>query len=476
MQLRRHQQENLDFFRDNPRAMSLLQYGSGKTPAAILRIADLVPPRRCLVVTTTGTLFKWVKELKLWGDPDWAVIALNGRRTKRLNLFRSAHNVAVINYEGLRVMMRLLGKRILGFYKVIVFDEIHRLKNAEALIGREAALIAHPNHCDYVYGLTGSPVLETPTDMFSIMRVINPAVFGQDYESWRKIYFDLTGEGGKYPKWIALPGATEFLADQLHGYGFRRSRDQLDMKFPDQIFAEPLVATLRDRTRSVYKIAEEQFYLALRHEQPSLRNIYPRLEKLCQISRGWAYDSKQNPILFDHWPGISIVNDYLDAIEGQGRPVFWAVRKPDFTMLGDCMAKRGMSYKTVHGGIRSIPKRTAIVDYFNKGNLDTLICHPRCVGEGIDLQANYSFRYSYRWSMQEWDQPYGRFARLSSHANWVHYTDLVVAGTIDEGIIEAIKAKADLGTSVKKMRRLPWKKLLVRDAQETVKAAKRMAI
>jgi hypothetical protein len=459
--LRAHQAANLNYFRTKARAFTLLRYGAGKTPILIRRLADLVPPHRALIVTTVGTIYKWARELEKWGDPHWRTTLLIGKRDKRRANFASPHNVAIINYEGLRVMIKALGKQFLRFYNVVVFDEIHRVKNPNSNIAKDAALIAHPEYSDYVYAATGSPVLESPLDLFSLMRVVVPSVFGQNYERWREAFFDHVpvpkpdGSLG-FPKWRAKPGAVEYLKRRLHAVSFQCRDEDLDLNYPDQKFTEPFTGKLTGVARRKYVHAEKKFELVMRHANLPLENVYSRMEKLCQLSRGWAYTRGSRAYETPGAPGIISLAEYLESI-GHGRLVIWAVRDPDFEMISGLLERMSRPHRMVNGSIRNLKKRDEVVDSFNAGTFDVLVAHPKCIGEGQDLAANYSFRYSYRWSALEWDQPIGRFARMTSGAQFVHYTDYMTEGTIDEGIVAAIGQKQDIGNLIKKTKRLPWK-------------------
>ena len=457
LRLRDHQQKNLDYFRSKARALSLLPYGAGKSPIAVLRIGDLVPPKRALLVCTTGVVYKWLREFKTWGDPEWKVVPLVGKNEERMRIFENPHNVAVINYEGLGVMLDGLGEKFAKAYKVVIFDEIHRLKNPDADISKNAAYISHPKFADFVYGLTGAPVYETPLDLFSIRRVVNPWMFGLDYEAWRERSFCEAKSDGKYPRWVCRPGAMDFLAEKLHSIAFRLEKDECNVDYPKQIFNNPITASLTGKSRAVYQQAEKRLALALTHQVLSLVHIYPRLEKLCQLSRGWCYDSGKTPLYFPEMDAIRAFADYAEEIRGAGPLCVWAVRPPDMAMLGNLFDRMGMKYRIVHGGIRSAKARDGIVESFNRGACDALIAHPRCIGEGVDVHGRFSFRYSYRWSAMEWDQPLGRFARISSNEKIVDYRDLVMEETLDEGIVMSVRSKLDVGELIKKSRKIPWR-------------------
>lgn len=464
LRLKEHQQANLDFFRGKARALSLLPYGSGKTPVGVLRIGDLVPPGKALVITTNGTIYKWLRDLRMWGYPDWKIADFTGKRDQRVKAFNAPYNVAVINYEGLRVMIEAIGPRFVKAHSVLIFDEIHRLKNPKADISLDSALIAHPSHADYVYGLTGSPVLEGLLDLFSILRVVNPWMFGEDYEGWVARFFHKvrreTDEGTlSYPRLEPKPGAAEFLRDKLHSISFRREKEEVEVVYPVQHFSDPIVVPLTGHARRLYDGAEQRLRLALKHQVISLVNVYARLEKLCQLTRSWCYDQAKHPLYFPDQVALRAAGDHLEDIRGTGRVVIWAVRPPEMAMLGHLLKRLKMNYNVIHGGVRNTKKRDEMTRLFNTGYLDALICNPRCMGEGLDLQANHSLRYSFRWSAMEWDQPIGRFLRMTSSAEWVNFKDIIIDNTIDLGIVKSVREKLDVGEMVKKSKALPWEGL-----------------
>lgn len=458
LELRRHQKLNLDFFRTKSRAITLLPYGSGKTPILVRRIVDLCPPKRALVVTTNGTVFKWTRELVKWGDPAWRIVNLTGKRSQRLTAFSTPHEVAVINYEGLRVMLKALGKKFAQHYAVKVFDEIHRVKGSDTQISKDAAYVAHTNFTDFCYCATGSPVLESGLDLFGLFRVLRPELFGQDFERWQKTFFVRErSDGSSYPKWVYKPGAESFLKEKLHEVAFVMEDKDLDMTKPRQRFGDPFICTLRGKALRIYRSLEEELLLTLKHTRIPIEEVYARIEKLMQLARGWVYPRKGALAkhISDH--AIVALSSYLESVRGSGRPVIWAVRAPDYVLIERALRFHGMSFRLISGDTRSMKRRDEVLRAFNAGSFNALICNPRCVGEGEDIEAEYSFRYSYRWSALEWDQPIGRFARMTSKAREVHYTDLICENTVDEGVIQAIADKKELGERIKQSKTLPWR-------------------
>lgn len=465
--LRKHQVENLEFFRSKARAFSLLPFGAGKGPIAVVRIGDLMPCR-ALIVSTAGMLYKWVREVKTWGHPDWKVALLYGHKDARIAKFREFHHIGVINFDGLRVLMDAVGpEEFARTYNVKIIDEIHAAKNPEGDIALDLAYVCHPNFCDYVYGLTGSPVLESPRDIWPLMRIVSPSVFSANapgaYERWLERYFILEGEekpdGTKaYPKWTPRPGAMDELADKLHSISFRRDRGDIDANYPAQQFDKPHIFELRGAARDAYDEAAGRLSLDVSKDRISLVSIYPRLEKLCQLARGWCYDKRNKPVYFRPMGSIEALEDLMETTRHPGRrTVIWTQRMPDMDLISDLLGKMGKSHYLIYGRV-SLKNRNKLLRAFNEGRFSTLVAHPLSIGEGLDLEATYSFRYSYRWSAREYDQTIGRVCRMTSEARTVTYKDFIARNTIDAGIIGAVRKKLDIGGLIVRDRRLPGRR------------------
>lgn len=468
-----HQRENLAMWRKLARGFSLLPYGAGKTPICIQRLRDLVPPRRALIVTTTGTLGKWEREVQVWGDPTWSVVVLHGTRRTRWRRFLSPHNVAIINYDGLLV----LGKALLNQYNVVVFDEVHRLKNPAAKTSRGAAALGAS--ADAVYACTGSPILESPLDAYSVMRAVNPQVWGPDYYRWRERYFEYRREKRadgthSYPKWMPRDGTMATLSAALHGMSYYKPVEELDIRYPRVVTQPPLRIHLPPTLMHKYREVERDLVLSLKdHPEISLLDIRPRLQKLCQLARGWCYvkgaDGVRRPVVVSARGILKAVCEHLEDVRGVPI-VIWATHVPEMALLQGAVHRMGLKSQSIHGST-PVSTRTQVIDAFNDGGLNVLIAHPRCIGEGVDLEAGHAFRFSMTWSLLEYHQSNGRTTRASSRAKLVTRRDLVAHSTVDDLMIASIRRKRSFLQEILDRRALPKREEEVEPEQEAVAVA-----
>lgn len=445
--LYRHQEECLAFFRGARRLVNLSEYGTGKTPPTVARLVDLVPPHRALIVATAAMIGtkerpgSWERNLRMFGRPEWKLSYLVGRRAERWRALARPHHIALANYEAVLVM----GSGLLGQYDVVVLDELHRLKNPASKISR--AWAAFSEQMDYAYGLTGSPLLESPIDLYGVFRAIHPELFGPSFYQWRSKFFEkrseVDAEGNRtFPKWYARPNAMEDLGAAVSAVSFRRTQAELPFDWPREVNADPIQVELAPEVRAVYRRLESQLNVSLATGSVTVDNIRPRLQKLCQLTSGWMYDARHNPIQIGRSTKAEAFADLYDEIHRTGPVVVWAVTPPDMALIQAALARFGPAarYASVYGRT-SARGRADAVERFNGGHLNVLIAHPTCLGEGIDLVAAFDVRFSRTWSAMQYSQSRGRCRRINSRIRSVRYVEIVAKNTVDEGIMVSLKRK-----------------------------------
>lgn len=113
--------------------------------------------------------------------------------------------IFVTNYEAL-LMKDVYDQLVRWAPEVIIFDESHKLKNPQAKRTKQAIKLA--DLAQYHLILTGTPILNTPMDIFAQYRVMDRGeTFGKNYYAFRAEYF--------YDKNIGMPADKSFLFGSL---------------------------------------------------------------------------------------------------------------------------------------------------------------------------------------------------------------------------------------------------------------------
>lgn len=177
------------------------EQGLGKTLQALWLLSRNPDWMPALVVCPGVAKYHWEHEIAHnMGQRAWV---LEGQ-TPPKDIPRFKPKILIINYEILHHWTRYLEQ--LGL-KAIIFDECQYLANPAASRTKAARRMAL--ECEHVIGLSGTPLLNRPRELFPILNMINPFVFN----SWQKFAHQFCDP--KYKAWgWTYDGATNL--DELH--------------------------------------------------------------------------------------------------------------------------------------------------------------------------------------------------------------------------------------------------------------------
>nr|AEI98633.1 hypothetical protein 111O18.20 [Coffea canephora] len=173
------------------------QMGLGKTIQTIAFLAHLKGnglDGPYLIIAPLSTLSNWLNEINRFA-PSLNAIIYHGygkerdeiRRKYMPNTIGPKFPIVVTSYE---VAMKDARKHLRHYqWKYMVVDEGHRLKNSQCKLVKELKLLRVENRLL----LTGTPLQNNLTELWSLLNFILPDIFNsdQEFESW----FDLSGKG-----------------------------------------------------------------------------------------------------------------------------------------------------------------------------------------------------------------------------------------------------------------------------------------
>lgn len=446
-------------YRKVPRAINLSPYGTGKTRTVVARLAEICPPKRALCVVPGSKVEDWYTELTQHGNRDWRVALLGGptarTRRQRLRAFRRPHHVAVINHDGVAVM----GKMLLG-YDVLAVDELHDFKNPYAVTSR--ALAALSENMASVIGLTGNPVTENLTDLYSVFRIVNPQMVDAEFIPWLQRYFvyeSRPDELGRrqYPKWHPKDGAKETLAAALHAISYYCPRESLPVEWPSEIDAADVMVDLDPSSRRAYDALDKECRLALRDVDISVDNVRSKLTKLLQLASGWVYNDQSRPVWVGRASKLEALARHVEEVRREGQILIWAMYPLEIRFIGAKLRAMGVSHALCHGKVKAAERERAKAA-FNDGSIQAIVANPTIWGPGVDLYAHFATTFSRNWSGDLHGQKRGRPLRSNSVQKGVDrvvFTEFVARDTADAGCLKSLRLKRDLIAEIIRLRYVP---------------------
>lgn len=241
--LRPHQRRAVEFGSHASASLHAIIMGGGKTLAAIATV-NRTEGKRVIIVCPSKVRGVWPREVRKFSAQGWHIVSglKPSKRARKgfvsLNLADRLHeaesclfdcacgapvHAAVINYEALahapwsdwRPPQRI---------DVAIYDEIHRAKAHNGKISKNLAKWV--DFTNRRIGLTGTPMPQTPLDVFGIFRALDPGIFGMSWTLFRSRYA-ITGPLGDYH--IVGVKNIEDLAEKFFSITYRPT---IDLKLP----------------------------------------------------------------------------------------------------------------------------------------------------------------------------------------------------------------------------------------------------
>ena len=433
------------------------EMGTGKTAAAIniARVKFVKENRllRTLVLGPPIVLENWRREFFMHSkltDKDVTVLTGSGKKRAEALCLKALENekrnyaqVFVTNYESL--LMPDLYEAITAWHpEMIIYDEAHRCKNMTSK--RTKAAIKLSDRAEYRVILTGTPVTNSPMDLFGQMRILDKGkTFGDNYWAFRAHFFYDKNAGmpkGKhFPDWRIRPGAMEEISQKLKGICMRVKKSEcLDLP---PLVRQIIPVDLAPEQAKLYGEMKKGFIAFINDKACVAELAITKALRLQQIVSGYVKMEDGSEIQLKTNPRKDALKQLLEDVTPAGKVLVWAVFKENYQQIREVCEELALKYVEVHGEVPT-SKRQEYVDQFNNDTeTRVFIGHPGSGGIGINLvSASYSIFYSRSFSLEHDLQAEARNHRGGSHIHEkITRIDIVAKDTIDEHICRALAQK-----------------------------------
>lgn len=459
-----HQREVLEQFWDRPAVALFHEMGTGKTYTTIHNAAALDEARLIdlvVVIAPKGVYRNWEGEIgRHWPgvlQPDveaWGVKRRKGaRRAPGLRFF-------LMNVEALQTGRGegMLHATLHGRRTMLVVDESTTVKNHKAK--RTKALIAAARKCDFRRILTGSPITQSPLDLYGQISVLMPDPMGfNSFYAFRNRYAETRkrtvrvqkGDRVVERKFEEVTGYKRLdeLQERLAPFSSRvLKEDCLDL--PEKIYTRREVDLTPDQIRVYGEMAERAKAELRDSERVTAPQAITQILRLHQITCGFVKTDEGNE--------ETLKSRRLDALVeiveelGDAKVVIWAPYRRSIMEIAKRLAAEysPRDVVTYFGDTDSEQRQKAIEQFQGTGpdSCRFFVGNPQTAGYGLTLTAASNVVYfANSWKLEERMQSEDRCHRIGQ-GNAVTYVDLVAPGTVDERIIEALRSKHEIASEV----------------------------
>jgi len=448
------QRSGVGFMSTARQALNCDPMGAGKTPMTICALKRLDDPFPALVVAPNSVKPHWRNEFATWW-PGVDVSVVAGSAKKRREALAAEAQVYVINWEALKLHSRLAGYGSIRLkdkekelkelnemgLKTVIADEAHRAKSPKAQQTR--ALWAVGDKATYRFALTGSPVANTPEDLWAVMRFVAPDEYPSKTK-WVERYGLMRWNPFGRMEVVGLRGDTRdelfrFLDPRL----IRRPKKLILPQLPDKLPPTTRVVDLAPKQRKAYDSLRKEMLVELEGGVLMASNPMQRMGRLRQLAGATGkIDDDGNVELKEP---SSKVDDLVDVVEelGDDKIVVFAESRQLIELAAARLEKIGVSCGQFTGTVDPA-QRERNRAAFQDGDLQVLLVTFGAGAEGINLSRADAQVYLERsWSAvknaqsEERAQRPGREGRLLT-------IDIVAADTVDKDVLDTYGTKLEL--------------------------------
>ncbi len=438
------QKVGLSLFVQRPLFAYLMEMGTGKTfiilgGLAWLKQHQLLRPS--LVVAPASVLSVWEDEARKH-QPGLKVCVLKGSVTQRVAQLRAGYvagvEVFVLNYEATWRMEETLLEIP---WKCMVLDESTKIKSRTAKQSKTCVKLG--KHVPRRYILTGTPIPNSPLELFTQFFFIDPAVLGHQFYAFRDRYAIMGGyQGYQVVSWKNL---TELMG-KINGHSYRvLKKDCLDL--PEKTYTSVRL-DLEEDQQVAYKQLAEELVTEVEDKQVTAAVLVTKLMKLREILAGWVKADDGTIKVFKKQAKLDALEDLIEALPPTGKMVIWCIFHEEMRLVSNLLTKlghaNGVGYVMLSGETPMGTRGELVKQFQENPDCRFFVGQQKAGGLGITLTAAaYCVFMTNDYSPETRLQAEDRLHRIGQ-TNKVTYYDLVCKSTVDVTVVATLRRKQRL--------------------------------
>lgn len=410
------------FLRSRDAALCADEMGLGKTIQTLLAL----PPNRPVIVVCPASLKRnWLAEFRKW-RPDYKAFVLDEE------LVGTLPGYAMITSYGRVPDTNVWGTDRAPFLSdetLLVIDEIHYCKNDKAKRTRRIRKLV--SQCSTVWGLTGTPILNQPVELWGILTALrlDAEVFG-DFEGFASSF-----GGTRVGRHFEYGAPKAEVIKRLERVTIRRERRRVLPQLPDKTYQSISVPLPTKGARATIElldtILEKLGRSAIEEMARAERVSGAMMEARAALAR----------------IKLPFALQYIETFENAHTPVvFFSAHKDPVVVMGQ---REGWEAIT---GDTPANDRQRIVQDFQDGKLKGIALTIRAGGVGFTLtRSAHAVFLDLDWTPSGNEQAEDRLARIGQK-NAVQIIRLVAEHELDEILEDVLSRKSGIiDATIKKM-------------------------
>lgn len=416
-----YQEQGSKFLANLPVALLGDDLGLGKSKQA-LDAVNLIGAKKVLVLAPKTITYNWLNEIHKWHSEYTAGVVPDEKHNHRKEIDRTRFwkdppQIVIANYE--KLLTADWPYQI--EWDVLICDEMSRLKTSTTQTWKNVKRIAI--HSDRLWGLTGTPLEIRIPELYSLFRLMRPAVLG----NWMRFLTQhcKTDWSGNIVKIENL----ELLRDRIGYWMLRRTKEEVLNNLPPKIYNEQYIEMTKEEEQEYQVLRDEFEEFLINHEIGGTADPLVQTLRL----RQWCC----SPALFNIKRQGSKYEALLEIIK----------ENPDKKILVFCYFEQMVSQLSnwlatetdynqeafISGNVKS-QERIERVIRFNENKLGQIFLSTDAGNQGINLTSvEIVVHYDQLFNPQKMRQREDRTHRIGQK-NVVNVIHLLYKDSIDQGM------------------------------------------
>ena len=457
--------------------------GSGKTAMILAVFAFLNSSKvesehvdNLLVICPINAFNSWKEEFKQVFGEKKRLKVVDCQNSKDfsfdLSVSWKTSNLILVNYESLTKYKDKL-QELLSIKTMIVFDEVHRIKNPSGVRAQAALELVRNSRFKFV--LTGTPIPNSYQDIYNFLHLL----YANEYNAFFRWDLDEL----KNPSFRKISEINQALAP----FFWRLNKNDLGVPKPDPdifLVVEPSEEQ-KQLAQSIYYNESSSLARLIRLIQASTNPelLNKRIEykdmwfaddndknDTIEISEDIFYSRLETPSIsvikeakgYDEYDFSSMISpkfekgiQKIQELISEGKKVIvWAIFVNTMKKIKNRLNQMGIPANLVYGST-DVSERQNLINDFRFGNTMVMISNPQTLGESVSLhrEVHDALYFEYNFNLTFMLQSRDRIHRLGLEDNqYTRYyylqtksepADSGNAGYVDEKIYEKLKKKEE---------------------------------
>lgn len=406
--------------------------GLGKTLQAIALLSTIYPKEKLpsLIAMPKSLLLNWQNEINKFCPGLSHYIYYGNQR----DLSEACKHHLVLTTYGM-VRSDIEHFKEVSFHYVIL-DESQQIKNVNSQINKAVMLL----DTQHRLALSGTPIENSLTELYSLFRFLNPSMFGSLVEFNRYYATPIQQNGDKT--------AARELKSKVYPFILRRLKKDVLKDLPDKIEQHIYVDMSPEQERLYTQ--RRLYYAKTINEQVAQQGIKKSQFFILQAMTELRQIASTPEAMTDGQitsPKREILHDYLsDSIANGHKSLIFVNYLSAIDLIGSELQEQAVPYLSMTGATAN---RQVLVDQFQQDTqIKVLLMTLKTGGVGLNLTAaDTIFIFDPWWNLAAENQAIDRAHRMGQDKTVFSYK-LITRNTIEEKIMQLQEKKSELFDSV----------------------------